>query len=106
MKPLVLTGSVTFSPAGISTAGQARVRVTGSFWVVYMGFRSFRADAGRAVGQRGPERLPGQARAFHAARILADAGQRRELLHLLVGIRDAREHVADRSEQAQSVVDL
>ena len=36
MNPVLPSGNVTFSPAGISTAGQSRTKVTGSFCEWYM----------------------------------------------------------------------
>src|SRR5256885_14015737 len=80
MNPVMPARSVTLSPAGITTASQSRESVTCSFWEWYI--RASLRRHGLAVGarDRGLERVPGEARAFHSRRGFAHTGERGELV--------------------------
>src|SRR5690348_14008269 len=83
MKPIWPSRRVTVMPAGMTTAWTSRWTVTGSFWWERMSLLG--GDGLALFGQRGFEGVPAQARAFHAGREFAYAGEGCEFAELDVG---------------------
>ena len=80
MKPVLPARSVTVIAGGNHDGFDSRAKVTGSFsWTGTRRAHSVVTGAVVAPVERGLERVPAEARALHARRELAHAGERREL---------------------------
>src|SRR5512135_1150863 len=104
MKPCWPSRSFTAMPAGTMIASTSRVKVTGSLSDRYTVTPGRSSLGGNGLGfavQRGVERVPAEARALHAGREFAHAGERRELAELggIGGRVVLREQVVHAAEQ-------
>src|SRR5512134_110897 len=82
MNPCWPSRSFTAMPAGTMIASTSRVKVTGSLsdrYTVTPGRSSLGGNGLGLAVQGGVERVPAEARALHAGRELAHAGERGEL---------------------------
>ncbi len=102
---MVPAGSVTRSPAGISTAGQSRDERYGFVLGVVHHVYSVVTASPPSSRHGRLQRVPGQARALHARRVLAHAAERRELVEVLGRLMVVRtgQEVVHLIEQSQRV---